>query len=107
MGITIRDKALGALYRLHPDLSLDTLEPDVIVANGPCFSPDGHTLYFNDGRRRILAYDYTPSGPLRNKRQLFDGNSHQTASDGATPCRLLTIPVFSGLCDTYHLLKKI
>lgn len=84
MGITIRDKALGALYRLHPDLSLDTLEPDVIVANGPCFSPDGHTLYFNDGRRRILAYDYTPSGPLRNKRQLFDGNSHQTASDGAT-----------------------
>ena len=84
MGITIRDRALGALYRLHPDLSLDILEPDVIVANGPCFSPDGHTLYFNDGRRRILAYDYSPTGPLKNKRQLFDGNSHQTSSDGAT-----------------------
>jgi sugar lactone lactonase YvrE len=84
MGITIRDKALGALYRLHPDLTLDTLETDVIVGNGPCFSPDGHTLYFNDGRRRILAYDYSPEGPLRNKRQIFDGSSHQTASDGAT-----------------------
>jgi L-arabinonolactonase len=84
MGISIRDRPLGALYRLRPDLSLDILEPDVIVANGPCFSPDGHTLYFNDGRRRILAYDYTPTGPLKNKRLIFDGNRHQTSSDGAT-----------------------
>lgn len=84
MGIKIRDRPLASLYRMKPDLTLEVLEPDVIVANGPCFSPDGSTFYFNDGRRRILAYDYDPSGPLTNKRTLFDGEQHDTSSDGAT-----------------------
>lgn len=84
MGIKIRDRPLGCLYRMKPDLSLEVIEPDVIVANGPCFSPDGSTFYFNDGRRRILAYDYDPIGPLTNKRTLFEGADHNTTSDGAT-----------------------
>jgi len=84
MGIRIRDRALGCLYRLNADLRLEILEPDVIVANGPCFSPDGSTFYFNDGRRRMLAYDYDPAGPLRNKRVFFEGAKHNTGSDGAT-----------------------
>ncbi len=84
MGIRVRDRALGALYRVNTDLSIEELEDDVIVANGPCFSPNGHTLYFNDGRRRILAYDYDPDGPLVNKRVLFEGEKHHTGSDGAT-----------------------
>ena len=49
MGTTIRDRALGFLYRMGPDLRLEVLEDDVVVANGPCFSPDGSTFYFNDG----------------------------------------------------------
>ena len=84
MGIKIRDRGLGALYRLKGDLSLEVLEDDVVVANGPCFSPDGQTFYFNDGRRRILAYDYNPDGPLSNKRVFFDGHQYETGSDGAT-----------------------
>jgi L-arabinonolactonase len=84
MGIKIRDRSLGALYRISPELDLEVLEPDVIVANGPCFSPDGSILYFNDGRRRILAYDYDPAGPLKNKRVFFEGAEHNTGSDGAT-----------------------
>jgi len=84
MGIKIRDRPLGCLYRMGPDLILETLEDDVIVANGPCFSPDGCIFYFNDGRRRILAYDYDPNGPLRNKRTFFNGADHDTGSDGAT-----------------------
>ncbi len=84
MGIKIRDRSIGALYRINSDLELEVLEADVIVANGPCFSPDGNTLYFNDGRRRILAYDYDPSRPLRNKRVFFEGEKHNTSSDGAT-----------------------
>jgi L-arabinonolactonase len=84
MGIKIRDRSLGALYRINPELDLEVLEPDVIVANGPCFSPDGSILYFNDGRRRILAYDYDPTGPLKNKRIFFEGAEHNTGSDGAT-----------------------
>jgi L-arabinonolactonase len=84
MGRKIRDRPLACLYRMNPDLSLEVLESDVIVANGPCFSPDGATFYFNDGRRRILAYDYDPCGPLANKRILFEGVDHDTGSDGAT-----------------------
>ena len=84
MGVTIRDRALGSLYRLNDRLEIEVLEDDVIVANGPCFSPDGSIFYFNDGRRRILAYDYTPEGPPTNKRVFFDGKAHNTGSDGAT-----------------------
>lgn len=77
---------LGALYRLDPDLTVELLERDVIIANGPCFSPDGRTLYFSDTRRRsIFAYDYDPAGgPLRNKRLLVDTASYGTGPDGAT-----------------------
>ncbi len=84
MGIKIRDRSIGCLYRLDENLDLQVLEEDVIVANGPCFSPDGSTFYFNDGRRRILAYDYSPDGPLSNKRVFFNGADHETGSDGAT-----------------------
>jgi L-arabinonolactonase len=77
---------LGALYRLNSDLSVEVLEREVILANGPCFSPDGRTLYFGDTRRRsIFAYDYDPAGgPLRNKRVLIDTASYDTGPDGAT-----------------------
>ncbi len=84
MGIKVRDRALGSLYRIDANQNIEILEPDVVVANGPCFSPDGATFYFNDGRRRILAYDYDPAGPLKNKREFFNGANHETGSDGAT-----------------------
>jgi len=85
MGIKVRDVPLSALYRLNKDLSVDTLEPDVIVSNGPCFDPEGKTLYFNDGRRRILAYDYDPeSSRLANKRVFVDGAALNIGTDGAT-----------------------
>lgn len=85
MGIKIRDKPLSALYRLNSDLSVDTLEQDVIVSNGPCFDPAGKILYFNDGRRRILAYDYDPeSARLANKRVFVDGAAMNIGTDGAT-----------------------
>ena len=84
MGIKVRDRALASLYRVNANLDIEILEDNVIVANGPCFSPDGSVLYFNDGRRRILAYDYSPNGPLKNKRIFFDGRKHHTSSDGAT-----------------------
>jgi L-arabinonolactonase len=77
---------LGSLYRLGRDLTLETLEREIMVSNGPCFSPDGKTLYFADSpRRAIFAYDYDPAGgPLTNKRVLVDTGPLQTAPDGAT-----------------------
>ncbi|MCB1646071.1 MAG: SMP-30/gluconolactonase/LRE family protein [Pseudomonadales bacterium] len=84
MGITIREPALGALYRLNKDLSLECLLTDVAVSNGPCFSPDGSLFYFTDGKRRIFAFDYDPHGPLRGQRVLIDTGALGFASDGAT-----------------------
>ncbi len=81
-----RDKGLGSLYRLDPDLTVSKLEDDVIVSNGPCFSPDGRTFYFADSpRRQISAYDYdTATGAIANKRILVDTAPMETAPDGAT-----------------------
>ena len=79
-----RRQPKAALYRINSELIVEVLEEDVIVTNGPCFSPNGSIFYFNDGRKRILAYDYDPIGPLKNKRILFDASKHGTSSDGAT-----------------------
>lgn len=84
MGIKERIQGLGSLYRFNGQGKLEKLEEDIIVSNGPAFSPDGRTFYFTDGRRRILAYDYDPNGPLSNKRVFFDTGAHNTASDGCT-----------------------
>ena len=56
-----RDGICG-LYRLDPDLSITKLDDGIIVSNGPCWSPDGRTLYFADSFRRVIyAYDYLPA----------------------------------------------
>src|ERR1700757_823366 len=48
---------LGKLFRLDPDLSCHELDRGIICSNGPCWSPDGRTLYFTDtGKRIIYAY---------------------------------------------------
>jgi len=84
MGIKERTRGLGSLYRFNGEGKLEQLEEDIIVSNGPAFSPDGRTFYFTDGRRRILAYDYDPDGALSNKRVFFDTGALNTASDGCT-----------------------
>lgn len=84
MGIKERTRGLGSLYRFNSRGKLEQLEDDIIVSNGPAFSPDGRTFYFTDGRRRILAYDYDPSGALSNKRVFFDTGALNTTSDGCT-----------------------
>jgi L-arabinonolactonase len=84
MGVSERIKPLAALYRYTQAGEIQLLDDDVIVANGPCFSPAGDVLYFNDGRRRILAYDYSDKRALTHKRVLFEGADYNTGSDGAT-----------------------
>ena len=66
MATRIGEEARGSIYRLDTDFSLHRLKGGVIVANGPCFSPDGATFYFADTRRNaIFAYDYdTATGAI-------------------------------------------
>ena len=76
----------GSIYRLDTDLTLHHLKGEVIVANGPCFSPDGETFYFADtGRRAILAYDYdTATGAIGEERVAVDTSPFDSGPDGGT-----------------------
>lgn len=77
---------LGSLYRLNTDLSLDVLRDNVVLSNGPCFSPDGRTFYFADtAHRTIWAYDYdNDTGALSNMRTFVDLEELDAVPDGAT-----------------------
>ena len=77
---------LGSLYRLDADLQLEVLRDNVILSNGPCFSPDGGTFYFADSpQRTIWAYDYDgETGAMTNMRTFVDLNPLEAVPDGAT-----------------------
>ena len=77
----------GALYRLDPDMTVHKLEDNIIVSNGPCWSPDGRTFYFSDTWcGDIWAYDYDQeTGSISNKRVFttLQGKNFKS-SDGST-----------------------
>ncbi|WP_295528997.1 SMP-30/gluconolactonase/LRE family protein [uncultured Pseudacidovorax sp.] len=75
----------GGLYRLRPDGRVEQLADDIGFANGPCFSPDGRTLYLADSLARVIwAYDYDPKCPLANKRRFVETHAFESGPDGAT-----------------------
>ena len=68
--MTYAAEKTSTLYRLDADLSLHEMEQNVMVANGPAWSPDKRLLYFCDTRLwEIYAYDFdAASGAIANKR---------------------------------------
>ncbi len=80
------DKALGMLYRLSANGTLEVLETDLHISNGPCFSPDGHQFYFTDSlQKKVWAYDYFEDArPPMNRRVIFETANLDTLPDGAT-----------------------
>ena len=84
-GRTEDEKPLGGLYRIDASGTIEQLETDLAVTNGPCFSPDGRTFYLADTARRVIwAYDYRSDGPLANKRVFADMDPLGSGGDGAT-----------------------
>lgn len=84
---TREEQASAKLYRLDPDLSLHTLDEDIICSNGPCWSPDGETLYFADTwSGDIWAYDYDTKTGAASHRRTFArvDTSGGGAADGCT-----------------------
>ncbi len=77
---------VGKLFRLDPDLTLHQLDEGIVCSNGPCWSPDGRTLYFADtGRRTIYAYDDDIStGDVRSRRTFTSFDKLRGFPDGAT-----------------------
>ncbi|MFN3225124.1 MAG: SMP-30/gluconolactonase/LRE family protein [Hyphomicrobiales bacterium] len=77
----------GALWRLDQDFSVTKLDSDIICSNGPCWSPDGGTLYFADSfAGTIYAYDYdVETGAATKRRTFVDVDTSRGGSpDGAT-----------------------
>lgn len=83
---TMEEGPNGALYRLDADLVVTKLAGDIIVSNGPCWSPDGNTFYFTDTwSGEISAYDYDQaSGTVVDKRCFCRIPADGGAFDGAT-----------------------
>jgi len=76
---------LGGLYRLRPGGRVERMGGAFGLANGPCFSIDGRTLYLADSTvRTIWAYDYSPDGPLANQRAFVQTETFGSGPDGAT-----------------------
>ncbi|MBV9221664.1 MAG: SMP-30/gluconolactonase/LRE family protein [Methylobacteriaceae bacterium] len=84
---TMEEGPNGALYRLDPDFSVHKLESNIIVSNGPCWSPDDKTFYFTDTwTGEIWAYDYDiATGNVANRRTFAKvDTSGGGAADGST-----------------------
>ncbi len=84
---TMEEGPNGALYRLDPDFSLRQLDRDIVVSNGPCWSPDDKTFYFADTwSGEIWAYDYDiETGAVSNRRTFTKvDTSGGGAADGST-----------------------
>lgn len=62
----------GELYCLDASGQIRTMERDIVTSNGPAFSPDGKTMYFNDSMPLVTwAYDLAPDGQISNKREFL------------------------------------
>jgi sugar lactone lactonase YvrE len=62
----------GHLYCLDPDLSLQRFPMGFVVTNGPCWSGDGRTFYFNDSAlRRIYSFPFDLAQGRLGRRRLF------------------------------------
>lgn len=76
----------GVLYRLSPDLQVQTIDSGFKVLNGPTFSPDGRTVYVGDTMAgQVLAYDCDPeTGVVGNRRLFLDLGPFGGLPDGMT-----------------------
>jgi sugar lactone lactonase YvrE len=80
-------EARGKLYVLDPGATeLRAIDDDIILANGPCWSPDDKTLYHADSRRNLIyAYDYDiETGTASNRREFASTVALGGIPDGAT-----------------------
>ena len=77
---------VGGLWSLGTDGTISRLDEGIILGNGPCWSPDGGTLYHADSMHQtIYAYDYDLAmGTASNRRTLFDTAEYGPIPDGAT-----------------------
>ncbi|SIR17299.1 MULTISPECIES: SMP-30/gluconolactonase/LRE family protein [unclassified Bosea (in: a-proteobacteria)] len=84
---TQEEGANGALYSLSTDFKVTKLDTGIVCSNGPCWSPDGSTFYFQDTwSGEIWAYDYDIETGAATNRRVFAkvDTSKGGAADGST-----------------------
>ena len=77
----------GKLYVLDAGTSvLRQIDDDIILGNGPCWSPDNSVFYHADSvRKMIFAYDYDLAmGTVSNRREFASTEQFGGIPDGAT-----------------------
>ena len=76
----------GRLYRLDHDGTAKLLAEGIGISNGPCFSPDGTTMYWGDSwPGRVYAFDYdTASGVAGDRRVFASFEGGLEVPDGST-----------------------
>lgn len=76
----------AGLFSIAPNGTMTQLDDGFGITNGPCWSPDGKTLYFADSAaHRIYAYRYDPLTGSASERRLFaDTSAYGGVPDGAT-----------------------
>jgi sugar lactone lactonase YvrE len=84
MNLRPGEPPLGALYRLELDGRITQLAGDIITANGPCFSPDGRSLYLADSPRQVIWRFPYGDAPPAIREPFIDLTPLGTAPDGAT-----------------------
>lgn len=74
----------GALYRLGPDLRVETMIPGVTISNGVDWTDDGRRMYYVDtGALSIDLIDVEPTtGAISNRRTFATVSSSDGAPDG-------------------------
>lgn len=76
---------VGGLYSLDGG-HIAQIDSGLTLGNGPCWSPDGRTLYHADSMAHVIyAYDYDmDSGTASNRREFFNTSDYGPIPDGAT-----------------------
>lgn len=76
----------GALYRYDADGQCTRHDAGFAVTNGPTWSADGRTMFFNDTvQRQVLAYDVDAAqGTLSNRRLWLRLDADDGVPDGMT-----------------------
>jgi xylono-1,5-lactonase len=79
-------EARGALWCVLPNGESYLADAGFTVSNGPAFSLDGKTMYFNDSAgRKTFAYDLSRDDPHpRNRRVFVDYTVEEGMPDGLT-----------------------